>query len=425
MPLLIRNARALTLAGPAGRNGMEEGRGNGRAGAELATLRPVLHADVVIDEGVITHVGSVGSARAEAGEGVEIVDAGGRVLMPAFIDCHTHACWAGERLDEWEMKRNGATYLEILAAGGGIMSTVRAVRQASEESLAARLLERLNWMLAEGTTTVEVKSGYGLSTDDELKMLRAITRAGAQWAGTVVPTACLGHAIDSEVGHDDFVEQTIAETLPAVHEAFPGITIDAYCETGAWSLGDCIRLFDAARELDHPVRVHADQFNSLGMIPAAIHLGARSVDHLEATRPQELTALAESRTFGVMLPCSGFHVDGRYADGRGFVDAGGRLCIATNCNPGSAPCVSMPMAIALAERHLGLTTAEAIAASTVNAAALLGLDDRGTIEEGQRADLLLLRHADERQLGHTFGGNPAQAVFCKGTLVAGSLPSGS
>lgn len=417
MGLLIRNARALTLAGP------RSGGGRGRGGDDLGMLHPVLHADVLIEDGVISHVGPSGSAK--AGGDTETVDAGGRVLMPAFVDCHTHACWAGSRLDEWEMKRRGATYLEILAAGGGIMSTVQSVRRAGEEKLAASLLERLNWMLAEGTTTAEVKSGYGLSVEDELKMLRAITRAGQLWAGTVVPTACIGHAIDSEAGHADFVERTIEETLPAVHESFPGITIDAYCEEGAWGKDDCIRLFERARELDHPVRVHADQFNSLGMIPAAIHMGVRSVDHLEATRTGELTALAESRTFGVMLPCSGFHVDGRYADGRGFVDAGGRLCIATNCNPGSAPCVSMPMAIALAERHLGLTSAEAIAACTVNAAALLDFDDRGTIEPGQRADLVLLRHTDERQLGHTFGGNPVLAVICAGEIAAGGLPSGS
>ena len=400
-PLLIRNARVLSLA-----------RGDRpRRGSQLGGLDPIDHCDVLVEDGLVSRVGPSLDAPADT----ETLDAGGRVLMPAFVDCHTHACWAGDRLDEWELKQKGATYLELLEAGGGIMSTVRAVRDASEEQLAKDLLLRLNWMLREGTTTVEVKSGYGLSTEAELKMLRAIKRARDHWPGTVIPTACIGHAIDGE--HAPFVELTISETLPAVHQEFPDIAIDAYCEQGAWSLDDCVRLFEEAKALGQPLRVHAEQFNSLGMIPAGIHLGIHSVDHLEAAKQDELKALAESGTWGVMLPCSGFHVDKRYADGRAFVDAGGSLAIATNCNPGSAPTSSMPFAIALSVRELGLTAGEAIAASTVNPASLLGLEDRGTIAPGQRADLILIRYTDERQLGYEFGGNPIDTVVCNGELV--------
>ena len=271
---------------------------------------------------------------------------------------------------------------------------------------------------SEGAAHIEVKSGYGLSTRDELKMLRAIAEASGGFPGTVHPTACIGHAIDPDT--EGFVDRTITETLDAVHAEFPGVTIDAYCERGAWSLDDCVRLFDRAMELGHPVRVHADQFNSLGMIPEAIRRGFVSVDHLEATTPAELAALGESECFGVMLPCSGFHVDGRYADGRGLLDAGGLLAIATNANPGSAPCLSVPMAITLAVRYLGVTAAEAIGACTVNAAALLGLKDRGRIAPGLPADLIILRHLDERQLGYEFGGRHVDAVFVGGRLVAGS-----
>ncbi len=404
MALLIRNGRVLTLDGHAGPSGP-------RRGNDLAHLGALDGADVLIDGAQIRAIGH----GLKAPEGADVIEAAGRVVMPAFTDCHTHACWAGDRLDEWEMKKRGATYLELLQAGGGIMSTVRAVREASRQELCAGLLDRLDAMLGEGTTTVEVKSGYGLSTDDELKMLGAITDAAKSWSGTLIPTACIGHAIDGE--HASFVERTIDETLSAVSEAFPGITLDAYCEQGAWSLDDCLRLFERGQELGHPFRIHADQFNSLGMIPAAIHLGAHSVDHLEASRPDELRALAESGTFGVMLPCSGFHVDGRYADGRAFVDAGGALAIATNCNPGSAPCWSMPMAIALACRELGLTAAEAIGASTVNGAQLLGLDDRGTLSPGARADVVVLRHRDERSLGYDFGGRAVASVVCGGQVV--------
>lgn len=403
--MLIVNARVLTLAGPAGP----------RTGADLADLGVLDRGWVLVDNGTIARVEPGEPGEAETARAGRTIDAQGRVLMPSFVDAHTHACWAGDRLDEWERKLGGATYLELLQAGGGIMATVGAVRGASEDELAERLSTRLGWMLAEGTTTVEVKSGYGLTTADELKMLGAISRAGRCWPGTVVPTACIGHAKDP--GQADFVGRTINETLPAVHEAYPSVAIDAYCERGAWSLDETIALMTRARALGHPIRVHADQFNALGVTPWAGRSGALSVDHLEATPPDQLAALARSETFGVMLPCSGFQVDGRYADGRGFVDAGGRLVVATNCNPGSAPTSSMPMAIALAVRHLGITTSEAIAACTINAAALLGLGDRGRIVPGQRADLVLLRWTDERQLGYEFGGNPVDLVVCRGTPI--------
>jgi imidazolonepropionase len=398
--LLIRNARVVTPAGPRPRRGAALGEVGVRPGT-----------DVLVEGGRIAAVGEGLGAPA----GARTIEAGGRVLLPAFVDCHTHLCWAGDRLDEWDMRRRGASYLDILKAGGGIMSTVRAVRAASERDLSEALRERLGRLAREGTLTVEVKSGYGLSTGDELKMLRAIRGAADGWPGTVVPTALLGHALDP--GADDFVGRTIRETLPAVHAEFPGVAVDAYCESVAWSRDDCVRLFERARALGHPLRIHADQFTTLGMIPEAVRLGARSVDHLEAATPDDLRALAGSGTFGVVLPCCGFHLDGRYADARAFVDAGGALALATNCNPGSAPCSSMPMAIALAVRRCGLTPAEAIAACTVNAAALLGLGDRGSIEPGRRADLVLLRHRDERMLACEFGGNPVDVAIADGRVV--------
>ncbi|MBL4592074.1 MAG: imidazolonepropionase [Phycisphaerales bacterium] len=397
----IINARILTLA-----NGNLP-----RRGEQMSSLSPIESGTVLIRDGRIAQVGTTVETPADA----HIIDAKGRVVMPAFVDCHTHACWAGDRLDEWEQKQSGATYLDILKAGGGIMSTVRAVRDASVEQLTEQLLQRLDIMLREGTTSCEIKSGYGLSTKDELKMLDAIHRASKSWVGRISATACIGHAIDPDVPH--FVDLVINETLPAVHEKYPGITIDAYTEDGAWSVDETIRLFERAKELGHPLRIHADQFNTLGMVEAAIELGALSVDHLEATKPESLARLAQSETIGVMLPCSGFHVDARYADGRGFIDAGGALAIATNANPGSAPCFSMPMSIALAVRNLGITAAEAINASTVNGAHLLGFDDLGTTAVGQQANLIILRHRDERQLGYEFGGRHVDQVICNGKIV--------
>ena len=365
-------------------------------------------------------IAAVGADIAPA-PGDRVIEAAGRVIMPGFVDAHTHALWAGDRLEEFDQRQRGVTYLEILAAGGGILATVRAVRAASEDELANKLRGRLAHMLREGTTTVEVKSGYGLSTEHELKMLRAIRAAGRTFPGTVVATALLGHAIDRDGVGDErsFVDRVVAETLPAVHAEFPGIAVDAYCEQGAWSLADCRRLFEAARALGHPVRLHADQFNRLGGVELAIELGARSVDHLEASNLDDLARLAAAGIAGVILPACGFHTDGRYANARALIDAGGRVVLASNCNPGSSPTSSIPFVIALARRQLRLTLDEAIDAVTVNAAALLGLADRGRVAVGQRADLILLRHDDERQLGHELGGNPVDLTIAGGAIVPG------
>lgn len=392
-PLLIRGARCLTLEG-----------------AGLGVLES---ADVLVDSGLIAAIGRV----AEVPAGARVIEARGRVLMPAFVDCHTHLCWAGDRLDEWDQKRRGASYLDILASGGGIMSTVRAVRAATQDELERGLASRLSWMLSEGTTRVEIKSGYGLSTEDELKMLRAIVAAGARWAGEVVPTACIGHALDPDIDRDLFIDRTITQTLDAVHAEFPGIAIDAYCETGAWSLAECQRLFARAMSLGHPCRVHTDQFNELGLTEWALEQGFVSVDHLEATSPAVLERVAASSTMAVILPCSGFHVDGRYAEARTVLDLGGSVAIATNANPGSAPCVSMPMAISLAVRHCGLTPAEAILAATRGGASVLSSGESRAMSLGARADLILLRHSDERELAHSFGGRAVCGVVCGGSLV--------
>lgn len=421
--LVVRNARVLTLisntrtpAAPA----------RGRDMNELGVLE---RADVVIDRdsGRIAAVTPPGKFTTRSSAPADQLDADGRVLMPGFVDAHTHACWAGSRVSEWEQKCAGRSYQEIMAAGGGILSTVRAVRASDDAALERTLLNHLHTMLAHGTTTAEVKTGYGLDAATETRMLRAILAARTHFPGTIAAAALLGHAIDPAHpgGPDAFVRDTIARTLPAILAEWHRIdsaaapTIDAYCETGSWSVEQCVRLFEAARTLNPSVRlrVHADQFNALGMVREAVRLRAVSVDHLEASEPADLVALARSDTFAVALPCCGFHLDGRYADARTLVDHGARLCIATNFNPGSAPCPSMAMAVALAVRHCGLTPNEAITASTLNPAAMLGFTDRGIIAPGARADLILLRHRDERALAYEFGANPVEAVFAAGRAV--------
>jgi imidazolonepropionase len=400
MALHFRNARLLTLRGEPGP----------RRGQALRELGVIPHGEVLVADGKIAAVGEKVEAPAHA----EVIDAAGRVLMPGFVDCHTHACWAGDRLDEWEQQLNGVPYLDILKAGGGIHSTVRAVHEATQKQLAASLRERLGQMLRGGTTTVEVKSGYGLNTEAELKMLRAIRRAASDWPGTVVATALLGHAVEGDL--EEYSRMVTKEMLAEVSREFPDIAVDAFCEKEAWSVEACVKLFEKARK-HHPIRVHADQFNSLGMIPQAIRLHARSVDHLEASTKADLQALAASNTFGVILPGTGFHTDQRFAKAGFFVDRGGALALATNCNPGSSPTHSMPFALALAVRFCGLLPAEAIVAATWNPAQLLGFSDRGSIEPGKRADLVLLHHKDERQLAYELGGNPVDLVICGGAKV--------
>lgn len=399
MPLLIRNARILTLA-----NGPRP-----RRGKDMNDLTILPQGDVLIDGPQINAV----APKLDAPADTEIIEAQGRILMPGFVDCHTHLCWAGDRLDEWEKSLTGIPYTELVKHGGGLMATVNAVRAATKKQLAAHLKNRLDAALAQGITTIEIKSGYGLQTEAEIKMLRAIVRAGNEWPGTIVPTALLGHANAGDP--DDYARMVVKEMLAEVSREFPDIAVDAYCETGVWTKEACVRFFEKAGK-HHPIRVHTDHFTSLGMIPEAIRLGARSVDHLEAASKADLQLLAASRTIGVILPVSGFHTDGRYAKAGFLVDGGGAVALATNSNPGTAPTHSLPLAIALATRFCGLRVAEAITAATINAAAVLGLSDRGTIAPGQRADLLLLAHRDERQLAYELGGNPVDQVICAGRL---------
>ena len=392
--------------------------------ATVVTPESSVHLSVLEDHAVVVQDGQIVSItpdqqmqHAECSElnGSEVIDARGRVVCPAFVDAHTHACWAGDRLDEWTLKMGGVAYLELLRRGGGIMSTVRSVRAASREQLAADLETRLHAMARHGTGTAEVKSGYGLTTASELKMLHAINDAAQKWLGTVVPTACIGHAVDPE--QTDPVRTVLNETLPAVNAEFPGIAIDAYCEQGAWSLHDCLELFERAMNLGHPVRVHADQFNDLGMVPEAIQRGFRSVDHLEATTPEHLALLGGSDVHGVMLPCSGFHLDNRYGNARSFIDAGGTLTLATNCNPGSAPCLSVPMAMAIGVRACGATPDEVLCATTRNPAELLRLRDRGRLKVGMRADLIMLRYTNSGHLAFEFGANPVELTILNGRRV--------
>lgn len=404
--ILIADARILTLAGSA----------EPRRGRDLRELNVIEEGFILLEDGKVAAIGSGRAPKSMLADSQRI-DAEGRVAMPCFVDCHTHACWAGNRFSEYEMRLGGAEYLDILRAGGGIMSTVRAVRAATQEALTELLVERLARMASGGTGTVEVKSGYGLTVEDEMKMLRAIRAAAKRTPQIVVPTFLGAHAVDPE--QSDAVDKTISEALPAAAMEFPGITCDAFCEVGAWSVTETRRLFESAAALGCRLRIHTDQFNSLGMTRLAVEMGAASVDHLEALSPGDLHYVARSSTIAVALPMSGFQLDQRYAPVRELIDAGAAVAIASNLNPGTALVSTMPAVASLAVRRLRITPQEVIAATTYNAACVLGLQDEiGSLEEGKRADVQLLECRDERELGFDGGLPCPRCVIIDGRIVS-------
>jgi imidazolonepropionase len=380
---LLTNARLITLAGHDGP----------RKGTDMSDLGIIENGWLMVEDDRIIAIGP-----GDPPENVQpdaTLDVEGRAVLPSWVNCHTHACWAGDRIDEWTQLLAGRSYLDILGSGGGIMKTVRAVRAATVDELTEYLLARVGRHRLMATGTLEVKSGYGLQTEAELNMLRAVHDASRMTDVLVTGTFLGAHAIDPD--QPNFVDRMIDETLPAAAEEFPGIPCDAYLEQGAWSLTDTRRYFERAVDCGCPIRLHADQFNSLGGVPLAIEFGARSVDHLEATTTADIARLGASDTIGVLLPITGYHLDQRWANGRGLIDAGAAIAIATNDNPGSAPCPSMAAALGMACRRCGVSPHEAIAAGTWNAACVLGLEDEvGSLETGKRANIQILDSPDER-----------------------------
>jgi len=398
-------------------------------GHDLGNLAILEDAAVLLEGETISAIGPSDELRASY-PGEASLDAAGRVVMPGFVDPHTHLVWAGDRAAEFEMRLQGRTYLEIMAAGGGIVSTVRQTRAASLERLIEETRPRLETMFAHGTTTAEAKTGYGLDTLTELKMLRAILELGSRGPLELIPTFLGAHAIPPEYKPDPnaYTDLICAEMLPAVREWWPAQFtdlplpklpfVDVFCETGAFSLAQSRRILETARGLGFPLKIHADEFDNLGGASLAAELGAASADHLVVTSPGDIQALGESNTVAVSLPCTPFGLaEGHYTPAKAFLDAGCILSIATDLNPGTAWCENMQFAIALACRYLGLTPAQAIVAATLNAAAALGLEDRvGSIEPGKQADLLILDAPDYRHLGYRFGTNLVGAVIKKGRL---------
>jgi imidazolonepropionase len=342
----------------------------------------------------------------------DVVEMDGREMcaIPGLVDCHTHAAFGGDRVDEFSLRAAGASYEALHAAGGGILSTVRATRTAGEAGLREAVDRHRMWMLGAGTTTFEAKSGYGLDRETELASLRAIRDAGG------VPTWLGAHAVPPEFADADaYLDFALAEVLPEA--AGLAEAADVFLERGAFDAAQARRYLEACRDAGLALRLHGDQFTEAGAIPLAVELGARSVDHLEATGEEGIRTLAASDVAGVLLPASALFLDRPMPPGRALVDAGAAVALATDFNPGSAFCESLPLVCSLAATKLHLSPAEALSACTVNAAHVLGRADRiGRLAPGYRADITLVDAHDWRYLAYHLGGR----VVAR-TIVAGEL----
>jgi len=399
--LLVRDLRQ--LATPAGTAAPLRG-------GALGDLDVLEDAYVLCAEGRIENVGRMRELGA-LDDDVEELDGRGLAAVPGLVDCHTHACFAGDRAEEFALRAGGASYEELHAAGGGILSTVRATRGAGQEELGEAVRRHRGWMLRCGTTTFESKSGYGLDGDTELASLRAIAAEGG------VPTYLGLHAVPPEF--DDagaYVEFVIGEVLPQAAKVAEAA--DVFLERGAFDATQARRYLEAARDRGLVLRLHADQFTEAGGVELAIELGARSVDHLEATSEHGIAALAHSEVTAVLLPASALFLGRPMPPGRALVEAGAAVALATDFNPGSAFCESLPIVASLASTQLGLSPAQALSAMTVNAANVLGRAERkGRLAPGYDADIVLLDAPDWRHLAYHLGGDLVAAVIERGRVA--------
>lgn len=424
--LIVNAAQLLTCASPNGP----------KRGAALADPGLIENAALAALEGQIVAVGKTAEVLAALTDpsSAHTIDAAGKVVLPGFVDPHTHALWAGDRAGEFEQRIAGATYMQIMQAGGGIMRTVRATRAASLDDLIAQTLPRLDVMLMHGTTTAEIKTGYGLDTETELKMLDAIRLLDEQHPMDLAPTFLGAHAVPTEYRDrtDAYVDLVVEEMLPTIANLRYRVETpdgeyyvraadfcDVFCEAGVFDVAQSRRILQAAAELGMGLKIHADEFEPIGGTTLAVELGAVSADHLVCTTDEQLAALAASPTVAVALPGTPFGLGHHeYTRARRLIELGGALALASDLNPGTCWCESMQFIIALACRYLHLSPAEAINAATINAAHALNLGPYiGSLETGKQADVLVLDAPDYRHLGYRFGTNLVETVVKRGQVV--------
>ncbi|HSO12612.1 MAG TPA: imidazolonepropionase [Anaerolineales bacterium] len=414
--LIHSSSQLLTLAGGPQR------------GHALGSLGIIEDGAVVVRDEKIVAVGATAELRASYPD-EPTLDASRCVVMPGFVDPHTHVIWGGDRANEFEMKMAGAAYLDILASGGGIISTVRATRTASIESLIAQTRPRLLRMFAHGTTTVEAKTGYGLQTATELRLLKALLTLDDETPLDLAFTFLGAHAIapeykDNPQGYTDLVCETMLPMLKewwgthAPRLALP--FVDVFCENKAFDLEQSRQILTKACSLGFPIKIHADEFDNLGGVSLAVELGAASADHLVKTSDADIAALGKSDTVAVSLPCTPFGLAEKdFSPAQKIIEADGIFALATDCNPGTTWNESMQFVIALACRMMKITPAQAIAASTINSAhAIRRADTIGSIEVGKQADMLILSVPDYRHLGYRYGTNLVKQVIKRGQVYS-------
>lgn len=412
MPLAVIDCgEIVTLAGPA----------RPRIRDEMKDLAIVRDGAMLVRDGRIERVGSQTEITQRIADDYEILDAGGRTVLPGFVDAHTHPVFAGTRVDEYEMRAGGSTYEEIAKSGGGIRSTVRRTRAASEDDLFETALRRSQWFLRVGTTTIEAKSGYGLTLESELRMLRVIRRLGAENRLRVVPTFLGAHEVPDEYRGktEAYIDLLIREMLPAVASARLAEYCDVFCEPGIFDGEAALRILAAARDLGLGVRMHADQLSRSGAAEIAARAGAATADHLEQIDSRGIEALAQARVQPVLLPASVYTLGSkRFAPAREMIEAGLAVVLATDFNPGSSPTPSMPFVLSLASTQTRMTPAEALTAATINAAYSLGRGNEiGSLEPGKQADFVIHDCRDYREIPYFVGLEPAYETYLGGRLV--------
>lgn len=403
--LLVRDLAQ--LATPAGTDAPLRGRA-------LGEVDVLTDAYILCEDGQIVGAGTMRELDEALGNdhaGIEELDGRGLCAVPGLVDCHTHACFGGDRVAEFELRATGASYEELHAAGGGILATVEATRAAGEDGLADAVRRHRAWMRRAGTTTFEAKSGYGLDRETELASLRVIRDAGGS------PTWLGAHAVPPEFDEaDEYLDFALAEVLPEA--ARIAVAADVFVEESAFSVEQARGYLEACRDAGLSLRLHGDQFTELGAIPLAIELGARSVDHLEATSEDGVRVLASSDVVAVLLPASALYLDRPMPPARALVSAGAAVALATDFNPGSAFCESLPLVSSLAVTQLHMTPAEALSACTVNAAHVLGRSGEvGRIAPRHAADLVLLDAPDWRYLSYHLGGPVVATVIEAGEVT--------
>ncbi len=391
------------------------------AGAEQGQITKIENACALIEDGKITYCGPQAEAPAGAEQGAQIVDAQGRLVTPGLIDAHTHLVFGGWRQHEIPLKLAGAGYLDILRMGGGILSTVKHTREETEDQLYAKSLGFVHEMLAMGVTACEMKSGYGLNTETELKQLRVIRRLAESSPMDVASTFLGAHAVPEEYKDDadGYVDQMIRETLPAVAEQKLAQYCDVFCETGVFDVEQSRRVLEAGKALGLKPRIHADEIDAIGGAQLAGQVGAVSAEHLIAADEDGMAALAKGGVIADLLPATSFYLDKTFAPVRRMVELGIPVVIASDFNPGSCPSLNLPFAMNLGLLRYKLTPEEVLTAVTINAACSIGMEDRlGSLETGKQGDLVIWDAPDWEMLLYRFGSNLCHTVIKAGQPLA-------